>query len=60
MSKKRGVRTGLLCAGASVAIGLAGIAAQRLSPSVVNLLVLWIMLSVPLGIAVGHCALDER
>lgn len=60
MSVKVSIRTGLLCACGLTAMALAGFAVHRLLPEVAYLLVLWVMLSVPLGIAVGHCALKER
>ena len=60
MTKMGSIGTGLRRTGSLTAVALVVFVAHRLSPSVANLLALWIMLSVPLGIAVGHCALDER
>ncbi len=60
MSKNRSIRTRLIYTGWALAVAAVGIAAYRLAPQAANLLALWIIMSVPLGIAVGHCALTER
>ncbi|MEI7710419.1 MAG: hypothetical protein WCI94_03240 [Rhodospirillales bacterium] len=60
MSKNGSIRTRLIYTGWVLAVALVGIAAYRWAPHAANLLALWIILSVPLGIAVGHCALNER
>ncbi len=57
MSKVKGIRTGLLY---GVGLAIVGGVAFGLLPDVANFLALWFVLSVPLGIAVGHCALNER
>lgn len=55
-----GRRTGQLCIGSVLSIMLAAFTLSQMPSFLVTLLVLWLLLSVPLGIAVGHCALEER
>ncbi len=47
-------------AGASLLIISVAIAAHFLPAEIGRLVVAWVVLSVPLGIAVGHCALSEK
>ena len=55
-----GRRTGPLCIGSVLSIMLVAFTLSQMPSFLVTLLVLWLLLSVPLGIAVGHCALEER
>ena len=50
----------LLWAAALVTVALAAYAVQRLPADIAGPLLLWVLASVPLGIAIGHCALEEQ
>ncbi len=52
--------TSLLWAAALLAVALAAYAVQRLPTDIRGPLLLWVLASVPLGIAIGHCALEEQ
>ncbi len=51
---------GLLCAGLLLMIAFAVCMMKFLQAEVAIILTLWVVLSVPLGIIVGHCALREE
>jgi hypothetical protein len=46
--------------GLPLLVMLGGITLQALPPRIAFLTIAWILLSLPLGIAVGHCALGEE
>ncbi len=51
---------GLLCAGLLLMIVFAACVIRLLQAEVAIVLTLWVAMSVPLGIIVGHCALREE
>jgi len=52
--------TSLLWAAALLAVALAAYAVQSLPVDISGPLLLWVLASVPLSIAIGHCALDDQ
>lgn len=51
--------TGLMVIGLSLAVIIASMLMHLLPLKVAVLLIAWSLLSVPVGIAIGHCALSE-
>jgi hypothetical protein len=51
--------TGLILLGLSLFVMIAGLLVRALPLKVAILLTAWALVSLPLGIAVGHCVLSE-
>ena len=52
-------RASALGAGSLLMVILAGLMFRVLPVGLANFLTIWTILSLPLGIAIGHCARDE-
>ena len=53
------LRTGLFCTGLLLMIVAAACTIQVLPAQLAHVLIFWAVLSLPLGIAVGHCTLND-
>lgn len=60
MAKSGVYRAARLCTGFLTIMAVTGFSLQHLPSPIGRMLILWVVMSVPLGIAVGHCALRER
>jgi hypothetical protein len=59
MDNEGGRSVGVLVAGLLLAVVVSGLALKALPLQVAAFCALWSLLSLPLGVTVGHCALGE-